>query len=77
MLWVFIRPVPEVSLLIQFSRLCNQLLAEFSGNQLATFHRYFTHIEKVHVTFAAEKHFVMKLRVFSLRQFLRSGFDIG
>ena len=35
--------------------LCNQLLSDFSGNQIETLHRCYMHIEDVHVTFCRRK----------------------
>ena len=35
--------------------LCNQLLPEFSSNQFETLHRYYKHIEDVHVTFSRQE----------------------
>ena len=35
--------------------MCNQLLSEFSSNQLETSHIYYKHIENVHVTFCTQK----------------------
>ena len=35
--------------------LCNQLLPEFSSNQFETFHRYYKHIEDVHVIFRGQE----------------------
>ena len=35
--------------------LCNQLLPEFSSNQCETFHRYYKHIDDVHVTFSRQE----------------------
>ena len=43
----------EVRLQYWVESLCNQLLSEFSSIQ--TLHRYYKHIENVHVTFCRQK----------------------
>ena len=45
----------QVRLQFGVASLCNQLLPEFSGNQFETFHRYYKHIEYVHVTFSRQE----------------------
>ena len=48
--WTF-----QVRLQYGVSSLCNQLLPEFSSNQFETLHRYYKHIEDVHVTFSRQE----------------------
>ena len=45
----------QVRLQYWVASLCNQLLPEFSSNQFETFHRYYKHIEDVHVTFSRQE----------------------
>ena len=48
----------QVRLQYGVASLCNQLLPEFSSNQFETLHRYYKHIEDVHVTSSRqENHF--------------------
>ena len=42
----------EVSLQHKVASLCNQLFPGFSSNQFETLHRYYKHMEDVHVTFS-------------------------
>ena len=44
----------QVRLQYWVASLCYQLLPEFSSNQLETLHRWFKHIEDVHVTFSRQ-----------------------
>ena len=45
----------QVRLQYGVASLCNQLLPEFSSNQLETLHRCYKHIEDVHVTFSRQE----------------------
>ena len=45
----------QVRLQYWVASLCNQLLPEFSSNQFETFHRFYEHIEDVHVTFSRQE----------------------
>ena len=61
----------QVRLQYWVASLCNQLLLEFSSNQFETLHRYYKHIEDVHVTFSRKEFFFFftKLRHFGLDNF--------
>ena len=45
----------QVRLQYWAASLCNQLLPEFSSNQIETLHRCYKHIEDVHVTFSRQE----------------------
>ena len=45
----------QVRLQYWVASLCNQLLPEFSSNEFVTLHRYYKHMEDVHVTFSRKK----------------------
>ena len=45
----------EVSLQHTVASLCNQHLPGISSNQFETSHRYYKHIEDVHVTFSKQE----------------------
>ena len=54
----------EISLQQRVASLCNQLLPGFSSNQFETLHRYYKHIEDVHVTFNKQEKFFDKITAF-------------
>ena len=45
----------EVSLQHRVASMCNQLLPGLSSNQFETLHRYYKHIENVHMTFSKQE----------------------
>ena len=45
----------QIRLQYWVASLCNQLLPEFSSNQIETFHRCYKHIEVVHVVFSRQE----------------------
>ena len=47
----------QVRLQYAVASLCNQLLPEFSSNQFETLHRYYKHIEDVHVTSSRQENY--------------------
>ena len=57
--------------------LCNQLLSEFSSIQFEFLHRYYKHIEDVHVTFCWQKFFFDKIIAFLTLTFQTLVFSIG
>ena len=48
----------QVRLQYGVAKLCNQFLPEFSSNQFETFHRYYKHLENVHVTFSRQENYL-------------------
>ena len=67
----------EVRLQYGIVSLCNQLLAEFSSNQLQTLLRFYKYIEDMHVTFAGKKRSFDKITAFFTWTLLRLGFSKG
>ena len=60
----------EVRLQYWVASLCNQLLQEFSSNQLETLHKCYKHIENVHMTFHRRKNnFWQNCGIFDLDKF--------
>ena len=45
----------QVRLRYGVASLCNQLLPDFSSNQFETLHRFYKHIEDVHMTFSRQE----------------------
>ena len=58
----------QVRLQYGVASLCNELLPEFSSNQFETLHRYYKHLEDMHVTFSRqENHFGQNYGILDLR----------
>ena len=67
----------QVRLQYWVASLCNQLLLEFSSNQFETFHRFYMHIEDVHVTFSMQENNFDKITTFWTSTIFRLGFRLG
>ena len=60
----------QVRLQYWVASLCNQLLLEFSSNRFETLHRFYKHIEDVHVTFSRrENNFGQNYGILDLENF--------